>query len=385
MNVTPDRIQSHGLDLSGVLKPSGTGLVWTAVEEGTPIAQCARVEDARRQADRPREPRAGHQPRDLVKDSPQNTLVFVTRLDTAAPVAGARVSIVMPDGKALWTGTTGADGVAIAPQTRLRDPRNWSEFAFIVTAEKDGDVAYVGSDWNDGILPWEYGINLDLEEADPLLRGTVFTDRGVYKLGEEVHFKAILRSNTPGGVRLLPDGTAGLHHRARQPQQGRRRAHGQGERLEHGGMDADGSARGRARELLRARHPRERSAEAAGAGDAGRRNARSATTREYKKSVTGSFLVAAYRRPDFRVDVTLTGDSPIAGDPLKGVVTARYLFGAPMGKRPTHWTFTRTPVYSAPVRDHREVSLGALDVRRLSRRTRPRASQARDGDRTMRR
>ena len=76
-----------------------------------------------------------------------------------------------------------------------------------MTAEKDGDVAYVGSDWNEGILPWEYGINLDLEEADPLLRGTVFTDRGVYKLGEEVHFKAVLRSNTPDGVRLLADGT----------------------------------------------------------------------------------------------------------------------------------------------------------------------------------
>ena len=52
-----------------------------------------------------------------VKDSPLNTLIFVTRLDTAAPVAGARVSIVQPDGKAKWTGTTGADGVAIAPQT----------------------------------------------------------------------------------------------------------------------------------------------------------------------------------------------------------------------------------------------------------------------------
>ena len=38
LTVTPDRIQSHGLDLTGVLKPSGTGLVWTAVEEGTPIA-----------------------------------------------------------------------------------------------------------------------------------------------------------------------------------------------------------------------------------------------------------------------------------------------------------------------------------------------------------
>ena len=40
----------------------------------------------------------------------QNTLVFVTRLDNAAPVAGARVSIIVRDGKAFWTGTTGADG-----------------------------------------------------------------------------------------------------------------------------------------------------------------------------------------------------------------------------------------------------------------------------------
>src|SRR5262249_22194836 len=67
-----------------------------------------------------------------------------------------------------------------------------------------------------------------------------------------------------------------------------------------------------------------------------------------KKMVFGSFLVAAYRRPDFRVDVTLTGDTAIAGDPLKGVVTGRYLFGAPMAKRAAHWTLTRTPVYGPP-------------------------------------
>ena len=36
----------------------------------------------------------------------------------------------------------------------------------------------------------------------------MFTDRGVYRLGEEVHFKAILRQNTPtAGIRLLPEGT----------------------------------------------------------------------------------------------------------------------------------------------------------------------------------
>ena len=208
LTVTPDRIQSHGLDLSRVLKPSGHGLVWTAMEEGTPIdrARAARTRD-----NRPLVRASLVQVTNLgisVKDSPQNTLIWVTRLDNAAPVPGARVSIVTTNGQVAWSGTTGADGTAIAPETRLRSPREWSELAFIVTAEKDGDVAYTASDWHDGILPWEFGSSFDLHEADPLLRGTVFTDRGVYKPGEEVHFKAILRSNTPAGIRLLEQGTA---------------------------------------------------------------------------------------------------------------------------------------------------------------------------------
>ncbi len=44
-------------------------------------------------------------------------------------------------------------------------------------------------------------------EATDILRGSVFTDRGVYKPGEEVHVKAIVRADTPNGIRLLPDGS----------------------------------------------------------------------------------------------------------------------------------------------------------------------------------
>src|SRR5262249_44353533 len=71
---------------------------------------------------------------------------------------------------------------------------------------------------------------------------------------------------------------------------------------------------------------------------------------EYRKIVRGSFLVAAYRRPEFRVDVRLGADTPAptAGATLKGVVNARYLFGAAMANRPARWTVSRTPVYPAP-------------------------------------
>ncbi len=205
--VTPDRIQSHGLDMSSALKPNGTGLVWAAIKELEPIPLARRYTDEG--VDRIRA--SVVQVTNLgisIKDSPQNTLLFVTRLDTGAPVAGARVSLVRLDNSIYWRGTTGPDGIAIAPDTPLRGADSWWRFAFIATAEKDGDFAYVGSDWNEGISPWEFGTGVNLNEAAPLLRGSVFADRGVYRLGEDVHVKAILRQNTPSGIRLLQPGTS---------------------------------------------------------------------------------------------------------------------------------------------------------------------------------
>ena len=153
--VTPDRIQSHGLDMSPALS-GGAGLLWAAVREGNPIPRAR----AQRRNERPITRASVVQVTNLgltVKDSPQNTLIFVTRLDNGAPVPGAQVSIVRPDNSTHWRGTTGNDGLVVAPSTPLRDPDNYWEFSFIVIAEKDGDVAYVGSDWNENMSPWMFG------------------------------------------------------------------------------------------------------------------------------------------------------------------------------------------------------------------------------------
>ena len=77
-------------------------------------------------------------------------------------------------------------GAAVAPP---RSAQSGNPSAFIVTAEKGWRRRLrVGSDWNEGVdavgaTAWSF----DLDEAGSLLRGTVFTDRGVYTLGEEVH------------------------------------------------------------------------------------------------------------------------------------------------------------------------------------------------------
>ncbi len=349
--LTADRIQSHGLDLSRALTPNRTGLVWTAVREGESIPKARRADGNN---DKPQTRASVVQVTNLgitVKDSPQNTAVFVTRLDNGSPVEGAKVSIISIRNNVIWSGQTGSDGVALATGTPLRDPDNWWKFAFVVTAEKDGDIAYVGSNWNEGITPWDFGTAVNLNEAAPMLRGSVFTDRGVYRLGEEVRFKAILRQNTPTGIRLLPVGTPVFltvrdsQNRLIDQRTVKLTAWSSADwtlTLPQDGTLGYYSLRA----VLESDKPKMKTAEER------RRDVEPGESDDdfvrYEKSVQGSFLVAAYKRPDFRVDVTLKGDKAIAGETLSGVVAARYLFGAAMGQRPMTWSFSKTPGYNAP-------------------------------------
>ena len=317
-----DKTQSFGLDLAPLVSANGTGLVWAALEDGTPIPRSRRANtDVKARSSVVQVTGLGLS----VKDSPQNTLVFVTRLADAAPVEGARVSIRGLDNDVRWTGTTGRDGTALAPALPLRDPERSWEFRFLVTAEKDGDVAYVGSDWNEGIEPWSFGSRFDLGEAKPLLRGSVFSDRGVYKLGEEVHLKAILRSDTARGIVLLPAGT----------------------KVDLSLKDSQGDERDKRTVALGEWSSAEWALTLPAEAPLGRYQV-SARVEGQEREVYGAFLVAAYRRPDFRVDANLAGESTVAGVGLKGVVEGRYLFGAPMSRKAVRWTYSKAPQYDVP-------------------------------------
>lgn len=321
LSPTPDRIQAVGIDLKPVLSPTGTGLAWAALQEGQPIPKAHHDPNPRPRSTVVQVTNLGLS----VKDSPQNTLVLVTRLSDAAPVEGAKVSIRKLDNRVFWSGLTDKDGLAVAPRTALRDPERTWELAFVVTAEKDGDVAYVGSDWNDGVEPWYFGNRLDLHEAQPILRGIAFADRGVYRLGEEVHLKAVLRSDTPDGIHLLDKGTA----------------------VEVRITDSQANDLDKRNVSLNEWSSAEWTFEVPEDAPLGIYQVQ-ATIAGQRSAATGSFLVAAYRRPDFRVDVNLAGETPVAGVKLKGVVTARYLFGATMAGRDVRWTYSRRPLDAPP-------------------------------------
>ncbi|HEY6137669.1 MAG TPA: MG2 domain-containing protein [Thermoanaerobaculia bacterium] len=330
-----DKTQSYGLNLSSALT-NGHGIVWAAIQPGAALPKTNRYSETVTST--------LVQTTNLglsVKDSPQNTLILVTRLDDAKPVAGAKVSIRTAENKVVWSGTTDERGLAAAPNTDLRVDRkkdaedeeseeSWQAIGglhFIVTAEKDGDVAYVASNWNSGINPFDFSLNsgFDLAEARPLLRGTIFTDRGVYKLGEEVHAKAVLRSDTPNGMQLLPAGT-------------------QAEIVVQDSHDKEVDKRS---VPLNDWSSAEWTFKVPADGVLGDYRI-TAKVAGQRLTSFGEFLVAAYRRPDFRVDVTTAPATPIAGTKISGTITARYLFGAPMSSRPVTWTYSKVPLYTVP-------------------------------------
>ena len=388
-----DRIQSYGIELARALT-GGHGLVWAAVEEGQTDPAIA---DLRRRAADARHRRPGHQPGPDGQGQPAEHAgvrrrASTTRCRSRAP----RSRWSRSKNQVAWTGTTNADGVAIAPALPLRGPKRWYEtkFEFLVTAEKDGDIAYLGSDWTEGIDPWEFGINYDSAEQHSLLRGTVFADRGVYRLGEEVHYKAILRHDTASGIKV-PDAGTTVYVSVRDSQD--REIDQREVKLSAWGsvewtqtLPAEGALGNYCgADAAAAVHDRDEEA-VDGAGAAAERRERgrerSRSGMQPRDSISGGFLVAAYRRPDFRVDATLTSATPFAGTKLTGSVTARYLFGAPMKSAPVRWTYhaqrgLRRAVVAPP-----QLPAGGLRFRRPAAVLRPhRAACGRGPDRRRRR
>jgi len=332
LTLTRDRISYIGLDLKPVIGDDNLGLAWAAIEPSDAMPK-SRIYDPSPVSTLVQATNLGIS----IKDSPRNTLVLVTRLDDAKPVAGANVSIRNKANATVWRGTTDANGLVVAPNTDLRRNKDrkddewedsWTslnDIHFVVIVEKDGDVAYLGSDWNEGILPWDFDVRYDLSEAEPQLRGEVFADRGVYKLGEEVHFKLIARADTPEGMQLL------------QP----------GDKIEVALRDSHSNEIDTRTLAISAWSSAEWTYRIPNEAPLGTYSV-SVKSNKHHGTIAGNVLVAAYRRPDFRVDVTLDAPSSLAGTKLDGIVNGRYLFGAPMAGQKANWTYSKVELTDVP-------------------------------------
>ncbi|HVU02229.1 MAG TPA: Ig-like domain-containing protein [Polyangiaceae bacterium] len=126
------------------------------------------------------------------------SLVWVTKLATGEPVQGATVTLVLPGSAKQLTYRTDQSGLATVPQSdfspNLYESGPDLDAYFVVRSEDDWTFERVISH-----LPeWELSVPVDLS-GNQRAYGMIFTERGVYRPGDSVRFKGILRQETPTG------------------------------------------------------------------------------------------------------------------------------------------------------------------------------------------
>jgi alpha-2-macroglobulin len=133
----------------------------------------------------------------------ENSLVWVTQLKTAKPVGNASISVRDCKNKVVASGTTDSSGLITFA---LPDPPKCYyspyQYGYLVIAEKENDLSFVHSSWNDGIENWRYNLPGSYNSSGkPIVLHTIL-DRSLFRAGEEVHMKHVLRKQDMKGFSL---------------------------------------------------------------------------------------------------------------------------------------------------------------------------------------
>ncbi|MGQ9671702.1 MAG: alpha-2-macroglobulin family protein [Candidatus Aminicenantales bacterium] len=136
------------------------------------------------------------------KFSPENNVIWVTELKTGQPVAAASLELRDDSNTVRWRGQTDSSGRAEAPGWKklglARGPDDNSEPRQWVFASRGADTAFTSSEWGTGLDPYRFKIAYDWLPEPQAFQGAIFTERGIYRAGETVHIKGIIREKVKG-------------------------------------------------------------------------------------------------------------------------------------------------------------------------------------------
>ncbi|HEX4332450.1 MAG TPA: MG2 domain-containing protein [Usitatibacter sp.] len=141
-----------------------------------------------------------------LKHGRESSLIWVTHLSDATPVADARVSLRDCHGGLLYEGRTGEDGVASIDK-EIPAVRGYPPCPHIAFAEEGDDLSFTLSTWREGIEPWNFGMNVGYWSAKNLTIHTIF-DRALFRAGEKVSMKHVARVPVGVGFRTPKPGEA---------------------------------------------------------------------------------------------------------------------------------------------------------------------------------
>ncbi|MCC6453744.1 MAG: Ig-like domain-containing protein [Caldilineaceae bacterium] len=255
----------------------------------------------------------------LKKSDSADSLVWLTDLRTGEPVGGQPIRF-FNQGILVDEGKTAADGTLLA---ELRpDPNlNWAPVLAMAGEPGDENFAIVSSEWSNGIAIWDF--NLAGGWSLDQLQSYFYTDRPIYRPGQTVYWKGIVRALVKDQYQLPPSDLA-IQFTLRDPL-------GNAIQEEAFTLSDFGTVNGKV----------ELSKEALTGGYY--IEVRLPLGGDHFVYTGATFTVASYRVPEF--EITLTPDQPEyqQGDTVRVTLQANYFSGGPLANAPVTWRLFSDP------------------------------------------
>ena len=239
------------------------------------------------------------------KRTETEALVWATDLKTGEVLPDLPIALSDETGTVLAQGQTNSDGVF---QADFDKQNSWAPL-YAFTADGPSFAAAM-STWDDGISAWDFGLSTQYH-AEPH-RANLYTDRPIYRPGQTVNFKGIIRRDRDARYELLTE-VPMLDVTARDSM-------GKKIYTETLPLDDFGTIHG---DLTLASE---------------------ATTGSYYLSTKigvrnygVNFKVAEYRKPEYQVTVQPDKDSYVNGDTINVNVESSYYFGGAVANAPLRW------------------------------------------------
>lgn len=251
--------------------------------------------------------------------------VWVTGADDGKPRAGAQVVLHDVKGSVLARGTSDAQGLARLRNFTWRKPGDDGddngEGYVAVTLGEDRALLAV-RDGDPDLAPWRFNLSSAWGNNRAPLAGALFTERGIYRPGEQVYAKAIMRQGALGTLNA-PAARDTVRWVMRDREYAERETV-KGALSEFGTIDraftvpADAPLGDYTLDLQWLHRGR------------------------WTTVASTSYKIAEFRPPEFLVDLAALSSAKYPGDSVGARVSARYLFGAPMAGAALTWELRRT-------------------------------------------
>jgi uncharacterized protein YfaS (alpha-2-macroglobulin family) len=246
------------------------------------------------------------------KHSASDVLIWSVDSNNFSPLSGRQVTVYDENGSVLVGGQTQADG--IFRSAILAQDDSYRETVAVLGQPGQADFGLALASWNQGLSPWDFDIPSGTRP--PGLRTYLYSDRPIYRPGDTIYFRAVVRQAQNGRYSLPDQSNVSL-----------KLFDGLGQEVSSFdlGLSAFGTA-----------HGSYTIPEGAATG--------------YYSLVSDDGLydnlaiqVAEYRKPEINLQVAIDQEEILSSAGFNALINTRYFFDAPAGNLPVEWSLYVSP------------------------------------------